>query len=125
MVAFYDNRPSKFENVGNVSIVYRYNIEEVEAPATQEGEPARTQWRCEEVTVWSEVTKKKVVAAVISGKWELNHEQKLANEYNSVALGVITGDEAAAVTAAYTAFLSDRKALKAAVEADCDEEGIL
>ena len=125
MTAFYDNQPSKFESVGNGSIVYRYNITEVEAPAQEEGGAARTQWRCEEVTVWEEVTKKKVVAAVITDKWEANHEQKLVNEYNSVTLGVITGSEAAAVTATYTAFLSERRTLKAAVEADCDEAGIL
>ena len=124
MKAYYDNKPSKFEEVGNGSIVYRYNITEVEAPATQDGEQPRTQWRCDEVTVWKTLTKKKVVAAVIADRWEQSREQKLVNEYNSVTLGVITGEEADAVTAAYKAFLSERKTLKAAVEADCDEEGL-
>ena len=124
MKAFYDNKPSKFEAVGNGSIVYRYNIKEVEAPATQEGKEARKQWECDEVVVWETVTKRKVVAAVIADRWEQSREQKLVNEYNSVTLGVITGEEADAVTAAYKAFLSERKTLKAAVEADCDEEGL-
>ena len=123
MVAFYDNKPSTFEAVGNGSTVYRQNIREVEAPA-QEGETARTQWACDEVTVWNPLTKKKVVAAVIADRWTASHEQKLVNEYNSVTLGVITGDEATAVREAYTAFLTERKTLKAAVAADCYEAGL-
>lgn len=124
MVAFYDNQPAKFASVGNGSVLYRFNIEEIDAP-TQEGEAPRKQWRCEEVTVWESVSKKKVVTAVINEHWDTNHEQKLVNEYNSVALGVITGAEAEVVTAAYASFLGERKALKASVEADCDEAGIL
>lgn len=124
MKAYYDNQPSKFEAVGNGSVVYRYNIEEVEAPATQEGEQPRTQWACDEVTVWNPLTKKKVVAAVIADRWEESHELKLSNEFNSVTLGLITGEEAAAIREAYTAFLTERRMLKTAVEADCDEEGL-
>lgn len=124
MKAYYDNQPTKFEAVGNGSVVYRHNITEVEVPATQECEQPRTQWVCDEVTVWNPLTKKKVVAAVIADHWEESHELKLANEYNSVTLGVITGEDAEAVTAAYKAFLAERRTLKAAVEADCDEEGL-
>lgn len=125
MKAYYDNQPSKFEAVGNGSVVYRYNIEEVEAPATQEGEQPRTQWACDEVTVWNPLTKNKVVAAVIADRWEESHELKLSNEFNSVNLGLITGEEAASIRKAYTASLTERRTLKTAVEADCDEEGLL
>lgn len=124
MKAYYDNQPSKFEAVGNGSVVYRYNITEVEVHATQEGEQPRTQWECDEVTVWNPLAKKKVVEAVIADRWEQSYEQKLVNEYNSVTLGVITGEHAEAVTAAYKAFLAERRTLKAAVAADCDEEGL-
>ncbi len=127
MKAYYDNKPSKFEAVGNGSVLYRYNIKEETAPAAQqqeEGETPRTQWSCEEVTVWEPLTRRKVVSAVIADRWAQSHEQKLVNEYNSVALGVITGDEAEAVKAAYSAFLAERRTLKAAVEADCDERGL-
>jgi hypothetical protein len=124
MKAYYDNKPSKFEAVGNGSVLYRYNITEETAPVQQEGETPRTQWVCEEVVVWEQVTKNGVVAAVINDRWTANHEQKLVNEYNSVKLGVISGDEAAAVEEAYKEFLAERRTLKAAVEADCDEAGI-
>lgn len=124
MKAYYDNKPSKFEAVGNGSVLYRYNITEETAPVQTEGETPRTQWVCVEVAVWEQVTKNGVVSAVINDRWTANHEQKLVNEYNSVKLGVISGDEAAAVEEAYKAFLSERRSLKAAVEADCDEAGI-
>lgn len=125
MKAYYDNKPSKFEAVGNRSILYRYDIKEETVPASQqEGEASRTQWSCEEVTVWEPLSRRKVVAAVIADRWEQSHEQKLVNEYNSVALGVITGEEAETVKAAYGAFLAERRTLKAAVEADCDEWGL-
>lgn len=124
MKAYYDNKPSKFEAVGNGSVLYRYNITEETAPVQTEGETPRTQWVCVEVAVWEQVTKNGVVSAVINDRWTANHEQKLVNEYNSVKLGLISGDEAAAVEEAYKAFLSERRSLKAAVEADCDEAGI-
>lgn len=124
MKAYYDNKPSKFEAVGNGSVLYRYNITEETDPVQTEGETPRTQWVCVEVAVWEQVTKNGVVSAVINDRWTANHEQKLVNEYNSVKLGVISGDEAAAVEEAYKAFLSERRSLKAAVEADCDEAGI-
>ncbi len=125
MKAYYDSKPSKFEAVGNGSVLYRYDIKEESAPAMQQdGETPRTQWCCEEVTVWEPLSRRKVVAAVIADRWEQSHEQKLVNEYNSVTLGVITGAEAESVKAAYSAFLTERRSLKAAVEADCDERGL-
>lgn len=125
MKAFYDIKPQKFEAVGNGSTVYRYNIVEVDAPESVEGGEPRKQWQCDEVVIWAPVTKKKVVAAVITATWEPNHEQKLVNEYNSAVLGLNEGEEAAAAREAYSAFLSARRTLKASVEADCDEAGIV
>lgn len=80
---------------------------------------------CDEVIVWQRVTRNRVVSAVISDRWEANHEQKLLNEYYSAVLGIIEGAEAEAAIAAYKAFLVERRALKATVEADCDEAGIV
>lgn len=71
------------------------------------------------------MTSSKVVSAVISDRWEANHEQKLVNEYYSAVLGIIEGEEADAAIAAYKTFLVERRALKASVEADCAEAGIV
>lgn len=126
MLAFYDKKPSVLEAVGNGSYRYRYNIEEVIPEVTDEkaSETNRSQWKCQEVTVWLPLSSNGITEAVISDKWENNDEQKLVNEYNAVQLGIITGEEAEERVAAYKAFLTARAALKAQVDADCEELGI-
>lgn len=126
MLAFYDKKPSVLEAVGNGSYRYRYNIEEVIPEVTDENasETNRSQWKCQEVTVWLPLSSNGITEAVISDKWENNYEQKLVNEYNAVQLGIITGEEAEERVAAYKAFLTARAALKAQVDADCEELGI-
>ena len=123
MQAFYDNKPSKFEAVGNGSYLYRYNIQEVEQTATQEeaAEETRKQWSCEEVTVWSPVSSNKITQAVIADRWDSDYEQKLVNEYNGAQLGVYTDEEAEAIIAKYKAFLTERAELKKTIDADCEE----
>lgn len=123
MIAYYDNQPTVLEAVGNGSFRYRYNIEEVKTEGTEGGEE-RSQFKCEEVTVWSPLSSNKITEAVISDRWENNFEQKLVNEFNAAQLGVITGEEAEERIKAYTAFLTERAALKSRVDADCADLGI-
>lgn len=126
MQAFYDNKPSKYEAVGNGSYLYRYNIQEVEQTDTQEEAAVETrkQWSCEEVTVWSPVSSNKITQAVIADRWDSDYEQKLVNEYNGAQLGVYTDEEAEAIIAKYKAFLTERAELKKTIDADCEELGI-
>ena len=124
MQAFYDHKPSVLEAVGNGSYIYRWDIVEVEQPAHEEGGEPTTQWKCQEVTVWSPATSNKITEAVIGELWDSNYEQKLVNEYNAAQLGVYDEAPAAAKTAAYKAFLTERNAVKAQVDADCAELGI-
>ena len=124
MQAFYDHKPSVLEAVGNGSYKYRWDIVEMEQPAHEEGGEPTTQWKCQEVTVWSPVTSNKITEAVISELWDSNYEQKLVNEYNAAQLGVYDEKTAAAKVAAYKAFLTERNAVKAQVDADCAELGI-
>lgn len=123
MQAFYDNKPSKYEAVGNGSYLYRYNIQEQEQTDTQEesAEEARKQWSCEEVTVWSPISSNKITQAVIADRWDSDYEQKLVNEYNGAQLGVYTDEEAEAIIAKYKAFLTERAELKKTIDADCEE----
>ena len=136
MKAFYDNKPSVLEAVGNGSYLYRYDITEVEVESgsstsdtdAETTEQKRTQWQCEEVTVWLPVTSNKITEAVITSKWDANYEQKLVNEYNAAQLGLYgakTSDEAKAHIKSYTDYLTERAALKTQVDADCAEFGIL
>lgn len=125
MKAFYTNRPSKLEEVGNGSYLYRYHIEEVDAPSSDQEQ--RKQWSCDEVVIWSPLTANKITEAVISEQWPLTRELKLVNDYNSTALGLCADNEEEAQQKAqrYLDYLSERKALKEAVDADCAELGIL
>ena len=132
MLAFYDNRPSVLEAVGDGSYRYRFNIIEINIEVMSSTdkdvqEEQRTQWQCEEVTVWSPVTSNKITKAVITEVCDHNYEQKLVNEYNAAQLGLYgskTGEEAKKHIAAYTEYLNTRAALKAQVDADCAELGI-
>lgn len=127
MKAFYDNQPSKFEAVGNGSYVYRWNIEETAVAVKQSGSPEdepRKQYSCNEAIVWGTVTSNKITQAVVAELMDSDHEQKLINEYNSAVLGILPEGEAAAKVAAYKAFLEQRAAVKAQVDADCAELGI-
>ena len=148
-MAFYDNKPSKLEAVGNGSYLYRWNIQEVKPESveqtSEEGAEAQAekapqfsceeaqaekapQFSCEEVSVWEPLTSNKITEAVITSKWDANYEQKLVNEYNAAQLGLYgakTSDEAKARIKAYTDYLTERAALKTQVDADCAEFGIL
>lgn len=130
MIAFYDNQPTKLEAVGNGSYVYRFNIEELVPVLTEENaeEKKVSQWKCEEVTVWSPLSSNKITEAVITEKWDNNQEQKLVNEYNAANLGLLgakTSEEAKARIEAYKAYLTERASLKAQVDNDCLELSIL
>ena len=131
MLAFYDNKPSVLEAVGDGSYRYHFDIIEIKpevmSPTNDMQEEQRTQWQCEEVTVWSPVTSNKITKAVITEVCDHNYEQKLVNEYNAAQLGMYgekTSEEAQKRINAYTEYLSTREKLKAQVDADCVELGI-
>ena len=133
MLAFYDNKPSVLEAVGDGSYRYRFNIIEINIEVMSSTDKdvqaeQRTQWQCQEVTVWSPVTSNKITEAVITDYLgDSNYEQKLINEYNAAQLGLYgsnTGEEAKKHIDAYTEYLDTRAALKAQVDIDCAKLGI-
>ena len=131
MLAFYDNKPSILEAVGDGSYRYHFDIIEIKpevmSPTNDMQEEQRTQWQCQEVTVWSPVTSNKITKAVITEVCDHNYEQKLANEYNAAQLGLygeLTSEEAKKHINAYKEFLDTRATLKAQVDVDCAELGI-
>lgn len=126
MEAYYDEKPKIYEAVGNGSYKYRWDIKEVTFTSTDNGgeEEKRSQWQCQEVTVWSPVTCNKVVKAVFGELWDNDHEQKLINEYYSAQMGLYDEEAKAKAEAAYKVFLTERAALKEQVEKDCKDCGI-
>lgn len=122
MKAIYDNRPEVLGALGNGAYRYRWNISEVEMEMGND-EVAK-KWQCEEVMVWPTLTANKITKAVISELWPSDYEQKLVNEYNAAQLGVYDAEKAEAKVAQYRAFLAEREAIKAQVDADCKAMGI-
>lgn len=113
-MANYDKRPLAFESKGNGSYFYRWNIVEVQRDEI-------TSYDCEEVTIWLPLSKEVVKKTVIEYLWGGDHEKKLINEYNSVKLGVVDGDEADIIVANYKAFLIERIAIKEQVDNDWEK----
>lgn len=134
--AFYDEMPSTLEAVGNGSYLYRWDIQETEKTVTEhsatdsdtvDSQESGTQYSCLEVVVWSPVSSNVILEAVISALWPNNREQKLINDYNAAQLGCFgtkTGEKAQNAINAYKAFLTQRDAIKAQVDADCEELNI-
>jgi hypothetical protein len=118
--AYYDTKPAVYEAAGNGSYVYRWDIKEIEVPAstTEDSAATRMQWECKEVTVWTTVTREKLTAAVLGSLWASDYEAKLINDYNGAKEGVF-GDESQKYIDRYTAFLNDRKAIKEKIAVDC------
>lgn len=118
--AYYDERPSALEAVGNGSYLYRWDIKEETVPSMGMGDEEqaedRTQWSCREVTVWAPITADKLKEAVISASYGEDEELKLVNEYNSYQLGVSGNDN----SEAYKAFLKERTELKRGVDEALD-----
>lgn len=123
MKAYYSQKPSKIEAVGNGSYLYRYNIKEEQTPQTEQTEQ-QTQWSCEEVTVWAPLSANKITEKVLTERWDNNYEQKLVNEYNSAVMGMLSEDVAQKRKDAYMTFLQERTILKTQIDNDCKELGI-
>lgn len=122
--AFYDHYPATIEAVGNGSIIYRWDIKKEYAERVQSAtlgidEPVADndieQYSCKEVVVWETVTANKIVRAAIDAEWGKGIEEKMLNDYNAAKLGII--DESYIDT--YKQFLTERKALKEQIDADC------
>ena len=124
MRTYYDREPEKkVYKIGRGLYRYVYDIKE-ETVKRFEEEQAFTQWTAEEVTFSGAVTSNNITQAVIASKWSSDYEQKLINEYNAAKLGLYDEETVAAKVSAYEKFLAERIAIKAQIDADCEELGI-
>ena len=117
----YSNvKQAVIETVPNGANYYRYNFKEV-LVAKSASQSEQMQWECEEVVVWSPLSRDKITTAVIDDKWGVNHENKLLNDYYAAMEGILPLDK----KQAYLDFLTERKAIKDQIKIDCEEAGIL
>lgn len=122
MIVSSDHKPEVIEEVGNGSINYNYDIEEVE----KEMGPDVTvkEWQYESVQIWKPITANKITKEVITDKWGIDHEQKLLNEYNAALMGIYTDEEAELKKTNYTNYLTERKRIKEQIDKDCKDLNI-
>lgn len=121
MAAFYDEKPSVLEAVGNGSYLYRWNIKEV-VPELSEGSEEterQSQWSCYEAVIWPPVTSDKVITAVIRQTYTAEAEIALVNKFNAYQQGL---DVDADVVQEYTDYLSFIANTKRMVKQDLGEE---
>lgn len=121
MKAIYDNQPSKYEENINGSHTYRWNIKEVEV--NHDG-VITTQWECNEVVIWTSVSRSEITRCVLASLWDSDYEAKLLNDYNAATNNILSEDEAKKAIDDYVNFLTERKAVKEMVLKDCEELGI-
>ena len=115
----YSDEPSRL-TIGKTYVIFRWGIENVEL------DEERTEWTAYELRINAPVTTNKVIEDVFTSYFGNDHENKLINEYNSAKMGIISDkEEKAAKIAAYTDFLTERAALKAAIEEVCRDNEII
>lgn len=121
MKAFYDSEPSAFHDIGDGSVLYRYDITQSERK-DPEGEIVR-QWECSEVKVWKPLSANRIFKAVLGDVYDESQELKAINEYNEALLGIRTDNKDLA-TLKYSEFLAERARLKSIVDRDCAANNI-
>ena len=81
-------------------------------------------WQYDSLRVEYPKTRKNIYATLLEARYPQDIQQKLLNDYQAAQMEILDEDEAEAAIAAYTAFLTERKNIKAMVKADCQEQGI-
>lgn len=109
-----DTRPDALLDLGDGSLHYNFNIEEIEE-TDQETEEVFTKYQYDTVTIWGPPTYAKLVKAVVRDRYDETQEFGIINDYNAYALG-LTQDESA--EDAYTEFLSWLLGVKEMVATD-------
>lgn len=125
-MALYDSKPEVFQEYGDGTLLYNFNINKVEIPNESPDPEALpiTMWECDQVNVGvPPITSDIVTEAVMTTLFPSSLEQKLINDYNAAMMGLIGGSktspEAKAKIAAYQQFLKKRMELKEQIDEDC------
>lgn len=117
-----DNKPKIFEHIGDGGYRYNYNIKEIEVDRfdiiDNKSITKQTQWEYDNVIIYLPIDKNKITKAVIANSYDINHENKLINDYNEISLGNFTEEEIDKRTNKYIAFLQERKRLKEMIDND-------
>jgi hypothetical protein len=114
MKAHFSTKPPVIQNQNNGSTLYNYDIELITQNDQQTG-IERTSYKCNQVIIFGELTKKKIKKAIIEAEISGDDEKKLINDYSAFQLNILT-DEKYQIN--YLAFLARRKEIKEMVDND-------
>lgn len=118
---------------GQGTILYNHNIHEVLLIEDDNGGITITtnskkatgkMWMYDSLRVEYPKTRKNIYATLLEARYPQDVQQKLVNDYQAAQIGILEDEEAEEAEAAYTSFLRDRKAIKASVTEDCQENNI-
>lgn len=118
---------------GQGTFLYNHNIHEVLVIEDADGGITITEdkkkatgkmWQHDSLRVEYPKTRKNIYATLLEARYPQDVQQKLVNDYQAAELGILEDEEADEAVAAYRAFLTDRKAIKAMVKEDCLENNI-
>ena len=129
LLAKIDQKPLVIDDLhnGQGTFHYNHNITEVMViededgnitVTTDEKKATGTMWQYDSLRVEYPKTRKNIYATLLEARYPQE------NDYQAAQMEILDEDEAEAAIAAYTAFLTDRKNIKAMVKADCQEQGI-
>ena len=122
-----EERPEVIENLhnGQGTVHYNHNITEVLVKenegggleiVTDQAEATGVRFQYDSLRVEYPTTRNNILATLINAKYDGNTENKLVNDYNAAQTGILD----ASAAEPYLAFLRDRQAIKAQVDADCE-----
>jgi hypothetical protein len=118
---------------GQGTFLYNHNIHEVLVIEDADGGITITEdkkkatgkmWQYDSLRVEYPKTRKNMYATLLEARYPQDVQQKLVNYYQAAEMGILEDEEADEAEAAYRAFLTDRKAIKAMVKEDCLENNI-
>lgn len=121
-----DREPEVIDNLNNGqgTFLYNHNIEEVlviedemggETLTDDEELATKKAYKYDSVRVEYPKTADNIFATLLTAKYPANVESKLINEYQCAQMGLLPESAADA----YVAYLKDRLAIRAMVDADC------
>ena len=122
--AYYDEKPSVFQAVGNGDYLYHWDIQE-EKITNNAGEDPQSEvvkYSCLETTISGEVSYDKCVEAVIRSEYGIDQEMAVINKYNSYKNGLTQDIDSLNEYNEFLQFVFDTKMM---VKKDLEQEELL
>lgn len=122
--AYYDEKPSVFQAVGNGDYFYHWDIqEETITNSVEEGPQSEAvKYSCLETTISGEVSYDKCVEAVIRSEYSIDQEMAVINKYNSYKNGLTQDFDSLNEYNEFLQFVFDTKMM---VKKDLEREELL